>query len=373
MARRHLCTSLLDVRSGGGLLDGPPFRLGQPPPGGLGLRLSGRFGPAEGSQLLALRLRLGPERGQLGLGFGELSVRLGNGRLQVELPWRDRRRHGPSLDGGLRFRGGALIRQPRPIPSKSLEIRGQPPGPQLQPGQGALRRLVRLLSFTLHGGSRRHLRRERGSPAFGRIEIGHRPIGLGLCAFAVSARLREAGRRLVPARVCRGEERGRELVADARSRRLLLCLGRQSAGLRPQLGQDVVDAREVRLGFRELLLRLAAATLVASDPGDFLEQRPPFLGSQRQRLVDHALADEQERVVGQVRAIEQVDEVAQADALLVEEILVLAAAEQPAAELEDLEVDRQQSIGVVEDQRDVGHALRGTLLRPGPDDVLGLA
>ena len=96
-------------------------------------------------------------------------------------------------------------------------------------------------------------------------------------------------------------------------------------------------------------------------------------GRKRQRLVDHALADEQERVVGQVRAVEQVDEVAQPDALLVEEVLVLAAAEEPATELEDLEVDRQQPIAVVEDERDVGHALGGALLRPGPDDVLGLA
>ena len=47
--------------------------------------------------------------------------------------------------------------------------------------------------------------------------------------------------------------------------------------------------------------------------------------------------------------------------------------EQPAAELQDLEVDRQQPVGVVEDERHVGHALRGPLLRAGPDDVLGLA
>ena len=46
---------------------------------------------------------------------------------------------------------------------------------------------------------------------------------------------------------------------------------------------------------------------------------------------------------------------------------------QPPAELEDLEVDRQQAVGVVEDERDVGHALGGALLRAGPDDVLGLA
>ena len=108
-------------------------------------------------------------------------------------------------------------------------------------------------------------------------------------------------------------------------------------------------------------------------PGDLLEQRPALLGTERERLVDHALADEQERVVGEMRGVEQVDEVAQADALLVEQVLVLAAAEQPAAELEHLEVDRQQAVAVVEDERHVGHALGRALLGAGPDDVLGLA
>ena len=72
--------------------------------------------------------------------------------------------------------------------------------------------------------------------------------------------------------------------------------------LRPQLGEDVLDAGEVRLGLGQLLLGLAPAALVAPDAGDLLEQRPALLGPQRERLVDHALADEQERVLGEVRA-----------------------------------------------------------------------
>ena len=64
--------------------------------------------------------------------------------------------------------------------------------------------------------------------------------------------------------------------------------------------------------------------------------------------------------------VEQVDEVAQPDPLLVEEVVVLAAAVQPPAELEDLEVDRQQAVAVVEDERHVGHALGGALLRARP-------
>ena len=88
---------------------------------------------------------------------------------------------------------------------------------------------------------------------------------------------------------------------------------------------------EVRLGLGQLLLGLAPAALVAPHPGDLLEQRPALLGPQRERLVDHALADEQEGVVGEVRGIEQVDEVAQPDPLPVEQVVVLARADTAAA------------------------------------------
>ena len=155
--------------------------------------------------------------------------------------------------------------------------------------------------------------------------------------------------------------------------RLLLGLLAEPAGLRPELGEDVLDAGEVRLGLGELLLGLAAAALVAPDPGDLLEQRPALLGPQRERLVDHALADEQERVLGEVRRVEQVDEVAQADPLLVEQVVVLAGAVEAPAELDHVVLDRQQPVGVVEDEGDVGHALGAALLGAGPDDVLALA
>ncbi len=230
-----------------------------------------------------------------------------------------------------------------------------------------------LAALALHGRPGRQFRGERGGTGLGGIKVRHGAIGLGLRPFVSPARLREPSRSFMPSRVGRRQERRRELVPDARSGRLLVGLCRQSSRLRAELGQDVLHAREVRLRLDQLLLGLPPPALVPSDAGHLLEQRTPFLGPQRQGLVDHALADEQERVVGQVRAIEEVDEVAQADALLVEEVFVLAAAEEPATELEDLEIDRQEPIAVVEDQRDVRHALGGALLRPGPDDVLGLA
>ncbi len=136
---------------------------------------------------------------------------------------------------------------------------------------------------------------------------------------------------------------------------------------------DVLDPGQVGGRLGELLLGLAATPLVPPHPGDLLEQRPALLGSHRQRLVDHPLPDEQEGVVREVRGVEQVDEVAQADALLVEEVFVLAGSVEPPSELEDLEVHRQQAVAVLDDKGHVGHALGGALLGAGPDHVLGLA
>ena len=171
----------------------------------------------------------------------------------------------------------------------------------------------------------------------------------------------------------RDDQRRGELVAGARPGDLLLGLGGQPAGLRAELGEDVLHAGEVGLGLGELLLGLAAAALVAADAGDLLEQRPALLGPQRERLVDHPLADEQEGVVGEVRRVEQVDEVAQPDPLAVQEVVVLARPVEPPAELQDAVVDRQQPVGVVEDEGHVGHPEGGPAVGAGEDDVLALA
>ena len=226
---------------------------------------------------------------------------------------------------------------------------------------------MRLAALALGFRSSGQLAREAGGLGLGRVELGHRRprVGLGRASRRSAARGSRAAaschRAWVDAR-----RRCGELVGDRRAGRLLLGLGSEPAGLRAELGEDVVDPGEVRLGLDELLLGLSPATLVTADAGDLLEQRPPLLGSEGERLVDHPLADEQERVVGEMRGVEQVDEIAKADALLVEEVLVLARAIQAPAELEDLEIDRQEGVGVVEDERDVGHALGGALLRARP-------
>ena len=128
---------------------------------------------------------------------------------------------------------------------------------------------------------------------------------------------------------------------DARLRRASCCSAWacEASRLGTQLVEQVADALEVRGRLEQVGLGLAPAALVLADAGRLLEQRAPLLGPQGERLVDHALADEEERVVGDVRVVEQVDEVAQPDPLAVEEVLVLARPVEPARQLHLAEVD----------------------------------
>ena len=359
-----------DARRLGGRVIGAALDLGQPPPGGLVLGLARRGGPPEGGQLLALCLARGAQRPELGEGVGQLAVRLGEHPLEVEIARRDRCRQRATSGGQLGLGRGPFVEQAPPIAFQRLELRGEARVADLRRADGGLRRVMGLASLAFERGPDGELAGQRRRRRLGGHERGHRPIG-GV-ARRVAIRLGDGQPRggLVPARVHREQQGARELVRGGLPGRLLLGLGGQPPRLRPELAEDVLRPGQVRLGLDELFLGAASPALMAADPGDLLEQRPPLLGAQRQGLVDHALPDEQEGVVGEVRGVEQVDQVAQPDPALVEEVVVLARAVQPAAELEHLEVDRQEPVGVVEHERDVRHALRGALVRAGPDDVL---
>ncbi len=124
---RDLRAAGLHVRRGRRLFGRPTFGLRQPPPSGLGLGLPCPFRPTQGGELLPLCLRRGAERGQFGQRLGQLSIGLGDGRFEVEITGRHRRRHRPALDGGFRLGGGTLVREPGAVPFDRLEIRGQSP------------------------------------------------------------------------------------------------------------------------------------------------------------------------------------------------------------------------------------------------------
>src|SRR5687768_16605199 len=113
-----------------------------------------------------------------------------------------------------------------------------------------------------------------------------------------------AGRLARPGRQPRSrdlDEGGGQLDARLRTRLLLLGLCVEASRLGTQLVEQVPDALEVRGRLEQVGLGLAPAALVLADARRLLEQRAALLRPEGERLVDHALPDEEERVVGDVR------------------------------------------------------------------------
>ena len=363
----------LGSRGARGLLVGTPGDVGEAAASRLELSLPGRRRPADRRELLPMRPARGTQPGEFRQGPRELPFRLGQGRVEVQVAGGHGRGHDPSGCGDLGLRGRAILGEATPVALDRLALGREPRIAQLGIGQRSPGGVVGLATEALRGRPRAEGICQERSGRFGGLHLGHRPVRDRPRCFAPARRRGRTGRCLEPAGMRVQEHGRRELIRRRSTTRLLLRLGGQPSRLRSQLGHDVLDAREVRLRFDQLILGPSTTPFVTPHARDLLEQRPPFLRSKRERLVDHPLADEQERVVGEMPGVEQVDEVAQADPLLVQQVVVLTRAVQAPPELEDRVVDRQQAIGVVDHERDVGHALRRAPVRPGPDDVLGLA
>src|SRR5439155_14526395 len=125
--------------------------------------------------------------------------------------------------------------------------------------------------------SGRQLRGDGGGRFLRTAQHGREPVRLPCRRIALRRCGGEASRRLVPARVSGYEQRLGELCPGSLAAGLLLRLGREPPRLRPKLREDVLDTRDVGLGFDELLLRLPSTPLVAPDAGDLLEQPASLL------------------------------------------------------------------------------------------------
>ena len=140
---------------------------------------------------------------------------------------------------------------------------------------------------------------------------------------------------------------------------------------RRQLADDVARAREVAGRIRQLLRGLLPLALVDGDAGGFLEEFAPLFRPLRQRLVHQTLADDAVGALAEAGAAQQLGDVAQADAIAVQEVLVFARTIGAAADLHLAEVDRQPARGIVEDKRNVSHTHARPLLAAREDHVLG--
>ena len=213
------------------------------------------------------------------------------------------------MDGEIGLCRGQFLLEALPVALARGDVRQGSCVAELQLGQTGTCRFLRraALGFDFRSGGQLASNGRSGllglpQPGEGRIDLGSPGDQLALCIAGSTGGLAPSGSG-------DGDDRPAVFAARGLSRGLLLGLGGQPAGLGPQLGQDVFDARQVRLGLLELLLGLSLAPLVSTDTGHFLKQRAPFLGPQRQRLIDHALADEQECVVCKVGRVQQVDEI----------------------------------------------------------------
>ncbi len=347
--------------------------LGPAPTGGLQLGLARGRRSTDRGELLALRSVRGAQGRELGKGVGRCAFRFGQGGFGREVSRGDGRRRRAAPGRHLGLGRDALVVEPLPVAVDRFELGGEAGIAELGAGQCRSCGIVGLASRPLGLGACAELGRQCGRGGLGSLHLGHGPVRLGSRRRLACPRGGHPPGGFVPSGMGRQEDGPGELVGSRLAAGLLLGLGGEASRLRPQLGDDVLDPREIGLRLRELLLGAAPATLVTADAGDFLEQRPPLLRAQGQRLVDHALPDEQEGVVGKVRGVEEVDEVAEPDALLVQEVVVLARSVQAPPQLQHRELDREQAVGVVDDQCDVRHALGRPLLRSRPDHVLGLA
>ena len=147
---------------------------------------------------------------------------------------------------------------------------------------------------------------------------------------------RRAERRLVPAQCA-----PTKLVAD---RLVLVPLGSLIAerlDSRTDLAKDVVHADELDLGGPQAVQRFFAAELEPSRPGRLFDHRAPIRRTEREYLIDKALADHDERVVGEVRAGEEILKIAQTNARPVHKVFGFAVPEETPADLDLGEVDGQ--------------------------------
>ena len=138
---------------------------------------------------------------------------------------------------------------------------------------------------------------------------------------------------------------------------------------RLQLGQEVIEAVGVGLGFVEVALGLGDLQPESGEVGGVLEQAASLLGPLAERGVDHPLPD---HGVALAERGGELGDILEANPAPIQEVLVLAAPVGAAGDGHFGEFALEPAILVVEGDGDFGHPGRGATLAPGEDDILGL-
>ena len=170
-----------------------------------------------------------------------------------------------------------------------------------------------------------------------------------------------------------GLERGREPALERAVARGALGLALELAQPRRELADKHAHVAEVVARLREPPLGAGQLDAVAVDVGRLLDQVAALDRPEAQHLVDQPLRHHRVRVLPHLGAAEQVLHVEQPHLLAVDAVLALAGAVRAARDADLVEVDRHPVLGVVEDQRHLGHAERLAAVGAREDEVLAAA
>ena len=137
---------------------------------------------------------------------------------------------------------------------------------------------------------------------------------------------------------------------------------------------DVTGSLDLDPDPRELELRAVLAALELTEPCGLLDEVAPVLRPRGEHRVDLALRDDRVHRAAEADVGEQLDEIGAPNGRLVDEVLALTAPDEPPGDRDLVEVDlvAEAAVLVVEDELDLTVIGRRARRRASEEDVVGL-
>ena len=152
-----------------------------------------------------------------------------------------------------------------------------------------------------------------------------------------------------------------------------LGLPAQRLELTAQFGGQVAEPGQIGRGGVQFAQRLLLALAVLEHPGRLLDEGAAVLRTRLEDLRQSTLPDDDVHFPADTGVTEEFLDVHQPAAVAVDLVLAGAVAEHPSGDRHLGIVDRQQAVGVVDGQGDLGPAQRGTRGGAGENDVFHLS
>ena len=144
--------------------------------------------------------------------------------------------------------------------------------------------------------------------------------------------------------------------------RLLLGQRRKATLLWAEGAKDLLDTSPIINRLFHFSLSSRATSLMARGAGELFHQCTTLFSLEAQCLVNGALTDEEETVLGESGAIEQLVEIAKANLLAIEQVLLAAAAIGATGDLDLGKWQIEESVVIGDGERYLGEAEWAALL-----------